>query len=41
MIFALDEAVEEWGSVHTEVGTSVCALATMLSSLCDIVTPAG
>ena len=39
-VAALDEAVEEreWGSFHIEVGDTVCALTTILSSMCDIVT---
>ena len=42
-VAALDEAIEEreCGSVHTEVGDVVCALTTVLSSMCDIVTPVG
>ena len=38
-VAALDEAVEEreWGSVHMEVGDTVCALTTMLSLMHDIV----
>ena len=43
MLFALDDAAEEteWGSVHTEVGTTVHALTNVLSSLRDVVAPVG
>ena len=42
-VAALDEATEEreWGSIHTEVGDTVRALTTMLSSMRDIITPVG
>ena len=42
-VAALDEAVEEreWGSVHMEVGDTVCALTTMLSLMRDIVALVG
>lgn len=42
-LFTLNDATEErkWGSVHTEVGTAVHALTTVLSSLRDMVTPVG
>jgi hypothetical protein len=40
MLFTVDDAAEEkeWGSVHTEVGTTVHALTTALSSLHDVIT---
>jgi hypothetical protein len=40
MLFALDDAMEEkeWGSIHTEVGTAVCTLTTVLSSMHDDIT---
>ena len=43
MLFALDDAAEEreWGSIHMEVGTAVCALTTTLSSLQDVVALVG
>ena len=42
-VVTLDYAVEEreWGSVHMEVGIVVHALATVLSSLRNIVAPVG
>lgn len=41
--FALNDAADEkeWGSIHVEVGTVVCTLTTALSSLRNVVTPAG
>ena len=43
MLFNLDDTMEkrEWGSVHAEVGVTVRALTTVLSSLQDIITPVG
>ena len=42
-VAALNKAAEEreWGSVHMEVGDTVCALTTMLSSMRDIVAQVG
>ena len=42
-VAALNEAAEEreWGSVHMEVGDTVCALNTKLSSMRDIVALVG
>ena len=42
-VVVLDEAPEEreWGSVHTELGDTVCALTTMLRSMRDIVASVG
>ena len=42
-VVALDDVAEEreWGSVHTEVGTAVHALTTVLSSMRDIFAPVG
>ena len=42
-VATLDEAAEEreWGSIHMEVGDTVHALTTMLSSMSDIVAPVG
>ena len=42
-VVALDDAAEErgWWSIHTEVGTTVRALTTVLSSLRDIIAPVG
>jgi hypothetical protein len=40
MLFTLDDTMEEkeWGSIHTEVGTTVCTQTTALSSLRDDIT---
>ena len=42
-VAALDDMVEEreWGSIHMEVGDTVHALTTMLSSMHDIVASVG
>ena len=43
MLFTLDDAAEkrEWGSVHAEVGTVVCALTTVLSLRQDVIALVG
>ena len=42
-VAVLDETTEEreWESVHMEVGDTVCALTTMLSSMRDIIALVG